>query len=162
MEFQVPQFIDQKPKIVGFLTLIQFLYLAGAAGISFLAFQIFNFFLWIFISVIVFTLAMALAFVKVNGQDMIMLMRSAFKYFWQPKIYTWQREMAQQTIDVGNLDEIENIRNNMSIQDKLKSIALRVSTGKFFPRTEGQQTGGKYETVVYLTGERMQAKKVDY
>ncbi len=161
MEFQVPQFIDQKPKIVGFLTLVQFLYLAGAAGISFLAFQIFNFFLWIFLSVIVFVVAAALAFVKVNGQDMIMLVRSAFSYFWQPKIYTWQREMAQQTIDVGNLNEIENIRSNMSIQDKLKSIALRVSTGKFFSRAENK-TEGEYETVVYLTGERKQAKRVNY
>jgi hypothetical protein len=49
----------------------------------------------------------------------------------------------------------------MSIQDKLKSIALRVSTGKFFSRAENQ-AGGEYETVVYLTGERRQAKRVDY
>ncbi|MFB6212783.1 MAG: PrgI family mobile element protein, partial [Candidatus Magasanikbacteria bacterium] len=41
-KFQVPQFIEQKPKIVGPLTLQQFIYLASAAAVSFLSFYMFS------------------------------------------------------------------------------------------------------------------------
>lgn len=163
MEFQIPQFIEQKPKIVGPLTLGQFIYIAAAGVISFLAFQVFNFFLWIIITAIVGVLAVGLAFVKVNGQELPKIMGAAISYFWQPKTYTWQREFAKQTVNIKDLDDIRSIRENMSFQDKLKSIALKVSTGKIFSGAGGGvKDEKKYETVVFLTGERGRAKRVDY
>ncbi len=162
MEFQVPQFIEQKPKIVGPLTLGQFFYLAGAAGISFISFKIFSFFLWILITLFFGAIGVTLAFVKINGQPFPKLMGSAFNFFWKPRVYTWQRKAPQTTIDFQKIEQIENMRENMHTQERLKSVALSIMTGKFFmkkPETEDQD---KYETVVYLTGERKQAKRVDY
>jgi hypothetical protein len=160
MEFQVPQFIEQKPKIVGFLTLPQFLYIAGAGLIGYLSFNVFSFFLALIISVIAGVLGVAFAFIKVNGQEFPRVAASIFGYFWQPRLYTWRRETPKTSID---LDEVENLRNKMSLQEKFKSVALEIATGKFFKGRE--KTNGddeKYETVVFLTGERGRAKRVDY
>lgn len=161
MNFQVPQFIDQKPKIVGFLTLPQFLYLAGAALIGYGSFYVFNFFFAILITVIVGMAGIGFAFVKINGQEFPKVIVSIFGYLWKPRLYTWQRQTIQESVNLG---EIENLRNKMSLQEKLKSVALNITTGKLFkPRDANQEEGGeKYETVVYLTGERKSAKRVDY
>ena len=77
--FQVPQFIEEKPKIIGPFTLAQFLYLAAAAAISFASFYVFTFFLWILITIIVGGAAAALAFGKVEGQEMAKIAAKAFR-----------------------------------------------------------------------------------
>ncbi len=159
MQFQTPQFIEQKPKIVGFLTLPQFLYLAGAGLVGYLSFYIFNFFLALIITVFFAALGIAFAFVKINGQEFPRIVTAILGYFWKPKIYTWQRQLPQATV---NVSEIENIRKKMGLQEKLKSIALNITTGKFFKSEGGGGSGEKYETVVFLTGERRNAKRVDY
>jgi hypothetical protein len=160
MNFQVPQFIDQKPKIVGFLTLPQFLYLAAAALVGYGSFYVFNFFIAIFITAVVGTLGIGFAFVKINGQEFPKVIVSIFGFFWKPRLYTWQRQTAQESVNLG---DIENLRNKMSLQEKLKSVALNITTGKLFkPRDTDQEGGDKYETVVYLTGERKSAKRIDY
>ena len=159
MEFQVPQFIEQKPKIVGFLTLYQFFYVAGAALVAYISFRIFNILLAVLVTLIAAALGIAFAFVKINGQEFPKTIAAIFGYLWGPKIYTWQRQALQESI---KLDEIENLRNKMSLQEKLKSITLSIATGKFFKPTAGGEKEERFETVVFLTGERGRAKRVDY
>lgn len=163
--FQVPQFIDQKPKIVGPLTLPQFFYIAGAAGIIFACFYIFNFFLWILIGIVVVGIAVALAFGKINGQEMPAVIGAGIKYLIQPRMYTWQRVAEKKTIEYDELEKIEALRKNMSIQDKLKSITLSITTGKFFSpsqfRTEQKKKEG-YQVATFITGEKRVVKRVDY
>lgn len=90
MQFQVPQFIDVEDKIFGPLTLRQFLYLAGAGAGSFILFFSLDTKLWIAITVILGSLAAALAFVKYNGRSMLVLLGSLFRYLWLPKFYLWR------------------------------------------------------------------------
>ncbi len=162
MEFQVPQFIEEKPKIVGFLTLAQFLYLAGGALISFVGFRVLSFFLWLLVTLVVGTAAVFLAFVKINGQAFPKLLASLLNYFWKPRTFTWQRKLPEATIDLEKIEAIENARKRMNIQEKMKSIALSVTTGKFFLKQPQSEEQERYETVVRLTGEREQAKRIDY
>ncbi|MCL4404223.1 PrgI family protein [Patescibacteria group bacterium] len=163
MEFQVPQFIDQKPKIVGFLTLQQFFYVGGAALLGYISFQIFNLFFAVVATVILGLIGVAFAFVKINGQDFPSIVASAFSYFWQPRTYTWQRVNPTTTIELDKFNKIDSLRHKMGLEERLKNVALSVTTGRIFaPKTPaGGETRG-YETVVYLTGERKQAKRVDY
>jgi len=90
MQFQVPQFIDVAPKIVGPLTLRQFLYIAAASLISFILFFALAFFLWIIIAGVLVGGAALLAFGKVNGQPIERVALAAFQYFWNPRIYIWK------------------------------------------------------------------------
>lgn len=162
MNFQVPQFIDQKPKIVGFLTLQQFFYIGGAAILGYISFQIFNLFFAVILTIVFALVGVAFAFVKINGQEFPKVVSSAFAYFWQPRVYTWQRVNPTTTIDLGKMNDIEDLRHRMGLEERLKNVALRITTGKIFaaPKEKGQPQG--YETVVYLTGERRQAKRIDY
>ncbi len=92
MHFQVPQFIEVEDKIIGPLTLRQFLYLGGAGFFIFITFYIFTFGVWFMLSVFSAILAFVFAFVKPNNQPIERVLVSAFKFFWNPKKYFWQRK----------------------------------------------------------------------
>lgn len=161
--FQVPQFIEQKAKIIGPLTIKQFMYIAIAGVISFIAFYIFKFFLWIMISIPLGVIAIALAFIKINGQELPKLIFSAFMYTWQPKLYVWKRETEYTTIDTSSVERIDAIRNQMSLQEKLKSIKLFITTkASLSPNQIKGQQKDRYEMVRYLTGGAKIAKRVDF
>lgn len=162
--FQVPQFIEEKPKIVGPLNLQQFFYVAAAGAISFIAYMLFNFFLWFLITVIVGMLAIAMAFVRINGLPFPVLLQSALIYLWKPRVYTWQRPLPETDLDISHIEKLEAARATMSIQEKLKSIALNITTGKLLSPQEFRKQAPKerYQPVTFLTGERRLAKRVDY
>ncbi len=161
--FQVPQFIEQKARIIGPLTLEQFMYIAVAGALSFIAYYIFNFFFWLMFSAILLVIAIALAFVKVNGQTMPQILKAGFAYIWKPRTYTWQRAISQKIVDIEELERLEQVRSKMGIQQKLKSIALNVATGKIFsPEKLKEEQGEQFEVVTRLTGEKEVAKRINY
>ncbi len=92
MRFQVPQFIEVEDKIFGPLTIKQFIYLVGGAGLSFIAYTLIG---NIFISVIfilpIMGLSLALAFYKVNNKPLINVIEAAFNYFVSNKLYIWKK-----------------------------------------------------------------------
>jgi hypothetical protein len=93
MRFQVPQFIEVEDKVFGPLTIKQFIFLAGGAGISFLVYVIIgNFILSIIPIILIMGLSGTLAFYKVNKRPFILIMESAFRYFFGPKLYIWKKE----------------------------------------------------------------------
>lgn len=100
MQFQVPQFIDVEDKIFGPLTLKQFLYLAGAGAFSFILFFALQTPVWIGVTILMFAIAGTLAFVKYNGQNMITIGISFFKYLWLPKFYLWRYTAPAQALPV--------------------------------------------------------------
>lgn len=164
-QFQIPQFIEEEAKIVGPLTIKQFIYIAIAGGLSFALFYVFTFILWLLISIILLGSATALAFVKINGLSLPEVLTAGFSYLWKPRRYVWQRAMQQTTLDISDVEKIQTIRQNISISDKLKNIAVGVTTGKIFRgggETPGQPAKERYQVVSYLTGEQKVAKRIDY
>jgi len=92
MRFQVPQFIEVEDKILGPLTIKQFIYLLGGAGLSFIIYtfvKIFILAVLLIIPVIAFTVA--LAFYKVNNKPFINVVEAAFNYFVGNKLYIWKK-----------------------------------------------------------------------
>ena len=81
MQFQVPQFVDVEDKIVGPLTLKQFLYIGGAVGLSMLLFFIVKLWLWLILSIFMISGAVALAMIKINGQPLIRIATSAIGFY---------------------------------------------------------------------------------
>ncbi|MEK7465565.1 MAG: PrgI family protein [Patescibacteria group bacterium] len=170
--FQVPQFIEEKAKIVGFLTLIQLFYVGVAGIVSFIFFYIFSFGAWIVLSIFVAGFAIALAFVEINGQPFPKFLKNAFVFAWNPRRYLWQREIPKATVDVSHIEKLEALRQRMRIQEKIKSVALGISTGKLFSmdafrghseeEEEEEEEKDQYQVVTYLTGERKLAKRMDY
>lgn len=165
--FQVPQFIEEKAKIVGFLTLIQLFYVGAAGVVSFIFFYIFSFGAWILLSILVAGLALSFAFLEINGQPFPKFVKNAFVFAWNPRRYLWQREIPKATIDVSHIEKLEALRQRMKIQEKIKSVALGISTGKLFSMDafrgrDEEEKKDQYQVVTYLTGERKLAKRIDY
>jgi hypothetical protein len=93
MRFQVPQFIEVEDKIFYSLTLKQFIYLAGGAGLSFIVYRIIgNLVIAALPVILVMSFSVALAFAKYNSKPFIYILESAFKYFFSSKLYIWKKE----------------------------------------------------------------------
>ena len=90
MEYQVPQFIEVEDKIVGPLTLKQFIYIAGAAGLCVVFFVYLNIFIALVLSVPVVAFAVALSFYKVNGKPFIEVLEAGFNYYTSAKLFLWK------------------------------------------------------------------------
>lgn len=97
MQFQVPQFIDVEDKIFGPLTLRQFIYLSGGAGLIALIYFYIPFFIGIFLMPAVGALSAALAFYKINNKPFINTVEAAAMYFFRDKLYIWKKEPRKAT-----------------------------------------------------------------
>jgi hypothetical protein len=92
MRFQVPQFIEIEDKIFGPLTIKQFVYIAGGAGLSFILFRFLPLIIAVLLIVIVLGFSFALAFYKINNKPLIYVLQSAFGYFFSNKLYLWKKK----------------------------------------------------------------------
>jgi hypothetical protein len=92
MEYQVPQFIEVEDKLIGPLTLKQFIYVAGAGGLCVIFFAYLGIVFALLLSVPVVALAAALAFYKVNGKPFIEVLEAGFNYYTRSKLFLWKHE----------------------------------------------------------------------
>ncbi len=90
MEYQVPQFIEVEDKIVGPLTLKQFIYLAGSVGLVVLFFFYLPLWLAVILAIPVAGLGGALSFYKINGKPFIEILEAAFNYYTGAKLFLWK------------------------------------------------------------------------
>ncbi len=91
MDYQVPQFIEVEDKIFGPLTLKQFIYLAGGAGITAGLLLYLPFFVGVLFAIPVIAFSLALAFYKVNGKSFVEMLEYAFGYFTSRRLYLWKK-----------------------------------------------------------------------
>ena len=109
MRFQVPQFIEVEDKIFGPLTLKQFIYLAGGAGLSFAIYMLLGNLILSFIPIaIVLGGSAALAFFKVNSKPLINVVEAAVKYWFGGKLYIWRKEDKRPTTVVDEVKQASN------------------------------------------------------
>jgi hypothetical protein len=98
MQYQVPQFIEIEDKIIGPLTLKQFIYLAGGGGLSLLFFTLLPIYLAAPLIAAAVAAALSLAFYKINDRPFIVAIEHAFSYQLGSKLYLWkQRDAKVQT-----------------------------------------------------------------
>lgn len=87
----MPQFIEVEDKIVGPLTLKQFIYIAGAVGLCVLFFVYLPIIFALLLAAPVVALAAALAFYKMNGKPFIEVLEAGFNYYTGAKLFLWRR-----------------------------------------------------------------------
>lgn len=97
MEYQVPQFIEVEDRIFGPLTLRQFIFVAGGAGLCTVFMLYLPFFFGILLSLPVAALALALAFYKVNNKSFLDMMEAGFNYYTKGRLYLWKKEQKSET-----------------------------------------------------------------
>jgi len=136
MEYQVPQFIEVENKIVGPLTLRQFIYVAGAAGLCVLFFFYLQIVIAILLSLPVVAFAVALAFYKVNGKPFVEMLEAGFNYYVGDKFFLWKHQDKSNLPKTGSSDPViatTNVQksNAKLTRGKLSELAwsLDVSSG---------------------------------
>lgn len=97
MQFNIPQFIEIKDKIIGPLTMKQFLYIV--AGIGALGALWFFIELWLFIiiAIPIIIFCLMLAFYQFNGRPFIYFIGSAINYLLKPKLYLWRKQNKEKS-----------------------------------------------------------------
>jgi hypothetical protein len=138
MQFQVPQFIEVEDKIFGPLTIKQFVYLAGGAGICFVIIKLVPFLiLGILVALPVAGLSLALAFYKMNNRPFIFTLENGFKYVIGKKLYLWKKTERKPKSN-AKADEVESLLSMPRLADsKLKDLtwSLDVATEALNPVT---------------------------
>ncbi|HEC93820.1 MAG TPA: PrgI family protein [Candidatus Kaiserbacteria bacterium] len=94
MKYQVPQFVDVESKIIGPLTLKQFIYVAGGIGACFLLLHFLPFLIAILLCIPVAGFAGALAFYKVNGKPFERIIEAAVTYYSSSRFFIWKKEQV--------------------------------------------------------------------
>ncbi len=92
MRYQVPQFIEIEDKIIGPLTIRQFIYIVGGLGMSFIVYTYIPFFLAILIIGAIIPTSLALAFYKINNKPFIDFLESAFLFYTKQNLYIWKKQ----------------------------------------------------------------------
>lgn len=144
MRFQVPQFIEVEDKIFGPLTLKQFIYVAGAAGVAIICYVILPFFIAIMVALPVIALGGALAFYKINQRPLIEVLEHAFYYYIKGKLYTWKKPEKeikdQEIISREKESPTEAISTPKLTQGKLKDLAWSLDVQEsVYPKDYGRE-----------------------
>ena len=91
MQFPVPQNVDIEDKLIGPLTLKQFLYLLGGGILEFLYFSVFDMELFLLLTIPTVGLAVALAFVKIYDKPFLDFVLIMLRFTVASRKRVWKR-----------------------------------------------------------------------
>ncbi|MDO8558650.1 MAG: PrgI family protein [bacterium] len=92
MHYNVPQFIEVEDKIIGPLTMKQFLWLLMGGGIVFILYFTLKFGVWVLASLFIMGIFSALAFFKIYNMPLHAFIGSFMRYSLMPQIFIWQKK----------------------------------------------------------------------
>lgn len=133
MQFQVPQFIDIEDKVIGPLTIKQFLYILVAGVILFVLFKLLNFSVFIILSIPVIVLTYALAFVKVHNKPFINVIGNFIGFLRKPDFYVWKKpiiETEEKKEGPPKIIKKEAIKTKKPIKQRLKEVNWKINIQK--------------------------------
>lgn len=139
MEYKVPQNIDVEDKVIGPLTIRQFLIILIGGGILLILNFIFIGPLRIFFYVsvaIIGSLTLVLAFAKYGNQNIEVFLLSAFRTFINPRKRVWRKEEAKVSRKIkpqeANQEEPKDKRVNIKeARSNLDKLAELVDSGGY-------------------------------
>jgi len=120
MQFKVPQFIDIEDKVFGSLTFKQFVYMAGGAGLSYLAIKLLPTILALFLVPAIAGFALALAFLKFNEKPFVFTVEAFVRYYLRDRLYLWRKQTPTQTPKITRETSIDRATLTES---KLKTLS---------------------------------------
>jgi hypothetical protein len=129
--FVVPQFIDVENKVIGPITVRQFLILMGAGLIIALAYRLLYFTSFVVVGVVVLAIASIFAFAKVNGTPFHFFLLNFINTLKKPKLRVWNNR-ALDPVDkkVPDLkkDDYQPVAKQLYKKSRLAELSLVVDT----------------------------------
>lgn len=133
MQFTVPKFIEDKPKIVGPLTFQQFIFVGTAGVVSFFLYFIVPLFTFIIATTLLLGIALSLAFIKIQGIALPIVVKNLFVFVFRPRIYLWKRKagtfkVVEKEKEPKEKEEEESVLK-ISKHSRLKELSAKIETG---------------------------------
>ena len=131
LQFTVPQFIDVESTIIGPITIRQFLIIVAGGVIAGASYKIFDFSLFIAITIFTGILVLLFGFYKINGRPLHYFCLNVVQTLKKPSLRVWNNKA------IDNIDmKVENIGFKDIIPEKeayensrLAELSLVVDTG---------------------------------
>lgn len=131
----IPQFIDNEDKILGPITVRQFVIMFAAAIILFVFYKLTDFVTFVFASIPVSCIAAIFAFVKINGQPFHFFLLHILETLKKPSLRVWRRSaphapfVHMKTKSKKDLADEQLPIHPFLPQRKLSELSLIVDTG---------------------------------
>jgi hypothetical protein len=139
MQFVVPQFIDVEDKIIGPISVRQFVYLIIGTGLLFAAYRFADFSLFLIEAIIIVSLTMAFAFLKVNGRPFHFFLVNFLQTLRRPKLRVWRQEEPHYNLHVQKASPhaAAPVAKKPPLNaSRLTELALVVDTGGVYKQEE--------------------------
>lgn len=137
MEFTVPKFVEREPKLIGPFTFKQFIFVAIAGAACFFLYFFIgkkNMPLFIIIAILLFGGALALAFLRIKGYTLPMLLKNFLSFTVMPKIFLWRRKLAPPKLSkIQKFEKAETeVESELKIvkESSLHKLSTQVETRK--------------------------------
>lgn len=96
----MPQNIDMQDRVVGPLTMVQFLYAVFGGGFAYITYStIPQPFSWLLVAIIV-SLTVCLIFVKINERPFLNFLGNLVMFMFRPKLRVWSKSTEPFKVDV--------------------------------------------------------------
>lgn len=134
-QITVPQFLDVEDKIIGPITVRQFIEMLIGGLIIFIFYKSFDFSLFLVTGLLMFAITMIFAFAKINGQPFHNFLLNFIATLKNPKLKIWKKVVSDEAIKAGfkKTPETPIIATRMKrpaiSASNLSELALIVDTG---------------------------------
>lgn len=138
----VPQFIDNEDKILGPITVRQFVIMFVAAIILFLFYKFADLVTFIFACIPIGGITAVIAFVKINGQPFHYFVLHIIETLKRPSLRVWRKSVSRTTLfHIKPTQKIEEVApvHQLLPERKLSELSLIVDTGGAYM---GEHDGG--------------------
>ncbi len=144
-QFTIPQFIDVEDKIIGPITVRQFIIMLVAGLFMFLEYKLSDFTFFLFLAIPTFAVFATFAFLKVNGVAFHYFVLNIIQTLKRPALRVWQRDLMPAP---SNLAEEKSLGlsqpSPVSVKQPvtkshLSDLALLIDTGGIYQGEEAEK-----------------------
>jgi hypothetical protein len=140
-QYTVPQFIEVEDKIIGPITIRQFVLMLVCGLIMFLEYKLSDMILFIFMALPTFIIFSVFAFLKVNGMPFHYFVLNVVETLKKPSIRIWSREFTHLTLKQENkvVAEVKPLPIKAPITNsRITDLSLVVDTGGIYRGEDGE------------------------
>ncbi len=140
----VPQFIDVEDKIIGPITVRQFIIMVVGALIIFLEYKLSDMALFLLLGIPTFAVFGTVAFLKINGMPFHYFILNIIQTFKRAKLRIWARERLTKVKEEKTAEELsvkeERIVKRIVTRSRLSDLSLIINTGGVYRGEEAPIT----------------------
>lgn len=128
MRFTVPQFIEQEIKIVWIFTFRQFIFVAISGVICVVIWSIgLPLYIFVVACIVLGGGSLALAFLKIGGRSLPVILANVFKFSVAPKMYIWHKRGAQATVFKKEIKKIKKKSKSGEEEEEFEDSVVKLT-----------------------------------